>query len=188
MADQTFTSGQVLTAAQMTTLQQDIGLTWIATTTYTGSTAASVTASLLNCFSSSFSNYKVIISHYGSASTTFAFQMVSGSGVDAGANYFGYGLAYNAGVTDIGGAATVSQRCGGHSSTSTILCETVIDIANPNVAARTQANIHAFDANGPAVLLLGTQVATSTQYTGIQIIPASGSITGTMRVYGYRNS
>jgi hypothetical protein len=187
MADQTFSSGQILTAAQMTTLQQDIGLTWIATTTYTASTAASVTASVLGCFTSSFANYKVIVSHYGSASTTFSFQMISGAGVDSGANYFGYGLAYNAGTTDIGAAAATSQRCGGHSSTSTILCETVMDIANPNIAARTQATIHAFDANGPSVQLIGAQVATTTQYTGIQLIPASGSITGTIRVYGYRN-
>ena len=63
MADQTFTSGQILTAAQMTTLQQDIGLAWIGTTTYAASTAAAVTASVLTCFSSSFANYKIIISY-----------------------------------------------------------------------------------------------------------------------------
>jgi hypothetical protein len=63
-----------------------------------------------------------------------------------------------------------------------------MDIANPNIAARTQGTINAFDANGPTIQLLGIQVATTTQYTGIQLIPASGSITGTIRVYGYRNS
>jgi len=183
MAIKTFTTGEVLTASDTNTYLNNGGLVYINATTY----AASAAPQVLSCFSSTYANYKIIISHYGSASTTFAFQMISGTNtVDAGANYYGYGLAYNAGVTDIGGAATTSQRCGGHSATSTILCETVIDMANPNVAARTQANIHAFDANGPAVLLLGTQVATTTQYTGIQIIPASGTMTGTIRVYGYR--
>jgi len=185
MAIKTFTTGEVLTASDTNTYLANAGLDFIKQTAYTASSAAQV----LSCFSSTYANYKIIISHYGSAGTTFAFQMISATNtVDNGGNYFGYGLAYNAGTTDIGGAGTTSQRCGGHSSVSTILCETVIDMANPNIAARTQANIHAFDANGPAVLLLGTQVATSTQYTGIQIVPASGTITGTIRVYGYRQS
>jgi hypothetical protein len=185
MAIKTFTTGEVLTASDTNTYLNNGGLVYINATTYATSAAPQV----LSCFSSTYANYKIIISHYGSAGTTFAFQMISGTNtVDSGANYFGYGLAYNAGVSDIGGAATTSQRCGGHSSVSTILCETVIDMANPNIAARTQANIHAFDANGPAVLLLGTQVATTTQYTGIQLVPASGTITGTIRVYGYRQA
>jgi hypothetical protein len=188
MADQTFTSGQILTAAQQTTLQTNIGLTWIATTTYTGSTSASVTAQVLGCFTSSFQNYRIVITHTGSASTTFSFQMISAtSTVDNGAVYSGYGLSFAGSAADQGAAGATSQKCGGHSSDSNIPNETVIDLANPNIAKRTQATIHAFDASGPSVLLLGTQVTTTTQYTGIQLIPASGSITGTIRVYGCRN-
>jgi hypothetical protein len=185
MADQTFTSGQILTAAQMTTLQQNIGLAWIATTTYTASSAPQV----LGCFSSSYQNYKIVITHTGSASTTFSFQMISGTNtVDNGANYSGYGLSFSGAAADQGASGATSQKCGGHSSDGNIPNETIIDLANPNIAKRTQANIHAFDASGPSVLLLGTQVTTTTQYTGIQLVPASGNITGTIRVYGYRNS
>jgi hypothetical protein len=188
MADQTFTSGQVLTAAQQTTLQTNIGLTWIATTTYTASTSAAVTAQVLGCFTSSFQNYRIVITHTGSASTTFSFQMISAtSTVDNGANYFGYGFAYSSSISDAGNSGTTSQRCGGHSSDGNIPNETVIDMANPNIAKRTQSLIKAFDPSGPSMFNSTAQVATTTQYTGIQLIPASGSITGTIRVYGYRN-
>lgn len=178
-----FTAGQVLTAAQMNA----VGLWEVNSVTYTASTAASVTAQILGCFTSDFQNYQIIITHTGSASTTFSFRMISGTNtVDSGANYFGYGLSYAGGAADAGSASQTSQRCGGHSSDPNIPNETVIFMSNPNVARRTQATIHAFDASGPNVLLLGTQVTTTTQYTGIQLIPASGSITGTMTVYGLR--
>jgi hypothetical protein len=186
MAEQTFTAGQVLTAAQMSTLQDNIGLNKIASVTYTGSTTASVTAVILGCFTSLYTNYRIVISHAGSASTTFAFQLMDGNTPEAGTVYFGYGLAYAGGAADAGAGSATSQRCGGHSSDSNIMNETVIDLANPQIAKRTQATIHAFDASGPNVLLLGTQVATTTQYSGIRLMPTSGSITGTMTVYGYR--
>jgi hypothetical protein len=189
MAIKTFTTGEVLTASDTNTYLNNGGLVYINEVTYTGSTSASVTAQILGCFSATYQNYKIIISHTGSVSTTFAFRMISGTNtVDSGFNYFGYGLSYNAGTTDAGTAAVQQQKCGGHSSDSNIPNETVIDLANPNIAKRTQANIHAFDCSGPNMTLLSTQVATTTVYTGIQIFPASGSITGTMRVYGYRQA
>ena len=170
-----------------TPAQNPDGLAFISEVIYTGSTSASVTAQILGCFSSTYQNYEIVISHTGSASTTFSFRMISGtSTVDSGANYFSYGLSFSGSATDQGAASATSQKCGGHSSDGNIPNETNIRMANPNIAKRTQANIHAFDASGPNMLLLGAQVATTTQYTGIQLIPASGSITGTMRIYGYR--
>jgi hypothetical protein len=43
-------------------------------------------------------------------------------------------------------------------------------------------NVNWFSAAG------GGQLTTSTQYDGFTIYPNSGNITGTVRVYGYRNS
>ena len=149
--------------------------------------SAASTVSVLGCFTSLYQNYDIVITHTGSASTTFSFRMISGaSTVDSGSNYFGYGLSFSGTATDQGAASATSQKCGGHSSDSNIPNETNIKMANPNIAKRTQANIHAFDASGPNVLLLGAQVTTTTQYTGIQLIAASGTITGSISVYGYR--
>jgi hypothetical protein len=188
MAVKTFTSA-TLSSSDVNTYLNNGGLVYINEVTYTASTAASVTAQILGCFTNTYQNYEIVISHVGSASTTFSFRMISGTNtVDNGSNYFGYGLSYNAGATDQGAASATSQKCGGHSSDSNIPNQTVIQLSNPNIAKRTQANIHAFDASGPNVLLLGTQVTTTTVYTGIQLIPASGSITGTMRVYGKRQA
>jgi hypothetical protein len=189
MAIKTFTTGEVLTSSDTNTYLNNGGLVYINEVTYTGSTSASVTAQILGCFSATYQNYKIVITHTGSASTTFSFRMISGTNtVDSGTNYFGYGLSFSGSATDQGAASATSQKCGGHSSDSNIPNETIIHLSNPNVAKRTQATIHAFDASGPNVLLLGTQVTTTTVYTGIQLIPASGSITGSMRVYGFRQS
>jgi hypothetical protein len=189
MTVKTWTTGEVVTAAGANEFLTNGGLVYINEVTYTASTAASVTAQILGCFTSTYQNYQIVITHTGSASTTFSFRMISGTNtVDSGTNYFGYGLSFSGSATDQGAASATSQKCGGHSSDSNIPNETVINLSNPNIAKRTQAAIQAFDASGPNVLLLGTQVATTTVYTGIQLIPASGSITGTMRVYGYRQS
>jgi len=189
MAIKTFTTGEVLTSSDTNTYLNNGGLVYINEVTYTGSTSASVTAQILGCFTSTYQNYQIVITHTGSASTTFSFRMISGTNtVDSGTNYFGYGLSFSGSATDQGAASATSQKCGGHSSDSTIPNETIIYLSNPNIAKRTQATIHAFDASGPNVLLLGTQVTTTTVYTGIQLIPASGSITGTMRVYGMRQA
>jgi hypothetical protein len=175
-----FSPGEVLTAAAM----DSIGLWKIAEVTY----ATSSGPQALGCFTSNYQNYKIVITHTGSASTTFSFQMISGTNtVDSSTNYFGYGLAFSGSAADAGSGSQTRQRCGGHSSDSNIPNETIIFMSNPNIAKRTQANIHAFDASGPNVLLLGAQVATTTVYTGIQLVPTTGTITGTMRIYGLRN-
>ena len=176
--------GQILTSAYVNN-NINSGLVYINEISYSNATNPQI----LGCFSSTYQNYQIVISHYGSATTTFGFQMISGtSTVDNNANYFGYGLQYSGGTTDIGANAATSQRCGGHQTTSTIQCQTTIDLSNPNVASRTQATIHAFDSGAPALQLISAQVASTTQYTGIQLVAASGNITGKMIVYGYRQA
>ena len=57
MAEQTFTAGQILTATQMTTLQSDIGLNFIKSTTVGSGVSIAVISSV---FSATYDNYRII--------------------------------------------------------------------------------------------------------------------------------
>ena len=58
-------------------------------------------------------------------------------------------------------------------------------IFNPNVATETQGLIHSSVYMGSTTSAFYQN--TSDQYTGFSIIPSTGTITGTIRVYGYKN-
>ena len=88
MADQTFTPGQILTASQMTTLQENSGLSYIKSQTI-GSAVSSVTVT--SAFSADFDNYKILVNDFtptaatqfvltlGGITTNYSFQLNYGS-------------------------------------------------------------------------------------------------------------
>ena len=94
MADQVFTSGQVLTAAQMSSLQSNIGLTYI-----TEQTISSATTTVSACFSSSFTNYKIVIDLTASVSAGAQAVTLTLNGLSSGYAYNNirnYGATINA--------------------------------------------------------------------------------------------
>jgi hypothetical protein len=85
MAEQTFTAGQVLTATQMSTLQTDIGLNFIQSTTVSNVGAVYFT----NCFTSTYANYRVVISNYvGRGGITAAYLRLSNTGTPFTSGYY----------------------------------------------------------------------------------------------------
>jgi hypothetical protein len=76
MADQTFTSGQILTAAQMTDLQTNIGLTFVLAQTI-GSAVSSVTVS--SAFSSTFDKYNPNLAKYTYFSGALGYNTTNGN-------------------------------------------------------------------------------------------------------------
>lgn len=183
MAEQTFTSGQILTAAQMTTLQTNIGLCFISSTTV-GS--AVTVAPISNCFSATYNNYKII--YEGGTGSTVALSVQMGTTNDAIYSYAAVYQQYNAvtpaGVGAVGntGWANVGRASGTGNS---LECE----IYRPFLAVNTGIKWASTDYNASTGFVLSGagMLSDTVSYTGFQIVPASGTISGgTVTVYGYR--
>jgi len=179
MAEQTFTSGQILTAAQMTTLQTNIGLNLVSTTTV-GTAVSSVTVS--SAFNSTYDSYRIIYDG-GVSSTSTGLELVLGASV---ANYnmslpnVTYGTAVASG-TSLSAAAAWSLI--GYATTN--YAGMSIDLYSPNLARYTRVAGSYIDetAAGPYVGI--HKVATA--YTAFTLSPTTGTLTGgTISVYCYR--
>jgi hypothetical protein len=183
MARQTFTAGQVLTAAQMTTLQDNSGLQHITTQTI-GTTVSSV--AVANVFSSTFDNYLIQI--VGGVATNNDYLLLQLGATTTGYYWAGY-------YSDYGAANLVSQRGSNVASFRIGSCTTNSLFANanvfgPNLAKRTSyATSFAESITGGTGQNAGGFLNDATQYTGFTVLAAAGTLTGgTIRVYGYGNS
>jgi len=170
-----FTSGSVLTAAQMNA----VGLWFIKTQTI-GSAVSSV--AVTGAFSADYDNYKIIIS--GGASSAQAFLTLQLGSSTTGYYYANSGVTY-AGVAFVGGTSNGSTFQAGSAFIGNGL-QANIELQNPFLAKYTFSQAQGMNTTfaTPSVGYHG--VATS--YTGFTIGVTSGTITGgTIKIYGYRN-
>ena len=182
MADQTFTAGQILTAAQMTTLQTNTGLNYVSTKTFSGSGTVSCTS----FFSSAYKNYKLVISCTSASSSAQIIEtrlMVGASATSGTTNYKYYELGHSfaAGAADAaagpGGAYWFSLR-------STDFFMGTMEIQNPYASDYTTYQSRNVDSV-QSVSSAGVHLLT-TSYDGIQFLAGTGTLAGTIDCYGYR--
>jgi hypothetical protein len=181
MAIKTFTTGEVLTASDTNTYLANSGLVYVTSATI-GSAVSSVTVS--NCFSSTYNNYKILVSGVAAASASDNLIMTLNGGTT---EYYGnliYGLYSGAAslYAPVNNAANWPYM--GYSTfTSGIM--TTIEVINPNLAEYTAMQSVYVNAGG-AGTFTGFR-NTTTQHTGFTLAPTVGTITGgTITVYGYR--
>ena len=190
----------VLSSSTNIALDSELGLslitpTSIAVTGGSGSISStgaisftSATAISLNgCFTSTYKNYRIIINAKHASTTDLTFR-VRASGTDlssAGAYIQG---RYYVGVTSsiaAGSNNNTSDTSWTLNQFTTAAGQATMDIANPQATEVTTAlTIVA----GGYFQILGQSLATSntTSYDGFTII-SSGTMTGSVSVYGYRN-
>jgi hypothetical protein len=181
MADQTFTSGQILTAAQMTTLQTNIGLTWISSTTI-GSAVSTATVS--SAFSTTYDNYKIIISGgVGSAAQFLRFQLGSAAAAYyAGFSAVNYGTNLNENSVVNNGA--IFSNAG---IMDTLNINMNLEVQSPFLTKPTYVS-GSIATSGRAGAFAGV-LSDSTSYTSFTVSPSAGTMTGgTITVYGYRKA
>ena len=197
MADQTFTSGQILTAAQMTTLQANAGLIPMTPTSSTGGTISANKVSfsaqssvLINgCFTSAYTNYRLVGRLYTSASDCF-FRFAVGGTATTGSDY-NYQLLEVVGSTV---AASRTQNSANHVITSNSnganYMTFTVDVFSPYVATPSQLQIQhqRSDTNyqNVSVFSIYGNNAQSTSFDGFRLAPSSGTITGEVYIYGLR--
>ena len=179
----TFSSGAVLTAAQM----NSVGM-WLVKTQTVGSAVSSVTVS--SAFSADYDNYLILMSG-GTAS-------VSGSiGIQLGASvtgYFGFLVYGDVGSNTVIGAARNNQALMNWQGGCTAAGQAAIvssTLLNPFKAAYTTFTNGAYRTVGtnPVYGTMQGEHRVATSYTSFIITPDSGTLTGgTIAVYGYKGT
>jgi hypothetical protein len=180
MADQTFTSGQILTAAQMTTLQTNIGLCFVKSQTI-GSAVSSVSVS--DAFSTTYDNYVIAVNEYVCTGAQLTLAL---NGITTLYSYQLNYASYNSTPAAIGNtlqsvwAYTVGN-------TTTTKNSGLIEVQAPFLASPTRIR-SAYADSGASGQLTGIN-NNATSATGFTLAASTGTITGgTIIVYGYRKA
>jgi hypothetical protein len=169
-----------------TTVDSKTGLVLISTTSFSAVSSISLAN---NTFTSSFRNYRIIVD--ANASTGSYIQMrMRASGTDNTSGAYASGFIYqdiNVGASnptkDVQGTATGTSwyRIGYFVTGDNPL---VFDLFQPQIAAQTFGNMAQMRNDG-VVLSGGFYHTSSTSFDALTVYPTSGTITGSIKVYGY---
>ena len=149
------------------------------------------TASTLNingCFNSTYTNYKIIMNVIGSTVTDLRFKMRASGTDSSGAYYWVY-----TGVRDTGGSYQQSTANDSSAAINYISVQKrqqiILDICRPFEAEETSYTGKTVGSDSTSALFTNPYMfhAQNISYDGFSLIPGSGTITGTVRVYGYKN-
>jgi len=184
-------TGQVLTVASgqpswATPATAASGLTLVASTTISSATSKSVD----NCFTSTYSNY-LIVMDVDSASGTAGYGTfkLRASSTDTSTGYYYQRNTIANGTAYPGQSSNTSSWDNGYyvETSSDQGSSVLITVMDPQRATKTRAFFSSTYGNGAELRqLFGAQSAT-TQFDGFTVA-TPGSMTGTIRVYGYQNS
>lgn len=183
MAVKTFTTGEVLTAADANTYLNNGGLVYITSTSFTSSSVA-----LDNVFTSTYQNYRIVVNVTAGAGAGAQVQMGMriGGSTTTGTAYFGYyrGITW-AGANDVaannGGGSWFIFRTNGAEWGG------ALDIQMPNAAEPTF--VQSLGCDTTQTWNAGGYHNSTTQFDGFALTNSGGSsMTGTLRVYGYRQA
>jgi hypothetical protein len=154
------------------------------TVTFSAASAASING----CFSALYQNYKIEISITSSSQVALQYRLRT-SGTDNSTSNYG-NQALVADSTTVSAVRSTSQTIGdlGQMVLSD-LSFFDITVYSPFETAKTGMLVQNGSAVGEAYMRNQSNVMkASTSFDGISLIPVSGTITGTVRVYGYRNN
>ena len=165
------------------------GLTFINSVTVTGASSASIN----NCFSSTYANYLVTYSTTNTASADLGIRLRVSTTDNTTANY--NAQQYYANVTGAAGGGNqnvtgntyFTMNAGGGTRAN----DGAMWLFSPQLAVTTKASALqlVLDNAGPYYQQNTTcYFAAATQFDGISFIISTGNMTGTIRVYGVANS
>jgi hypothetical protein len=157
-----------------------IGLELIRATTI----SALSSQSFDNVFSSQYNNYFAICDFTRSTTSNITFRMRNDGTNDDGSNYIQQNMRASGGsVTGSTSTGTTGFINGAGAPTQLYAS---INIYKPFLASKTNflSNFHGAD---PSTGIINTEHQLTNSYDGFTIIASAGTITGTIRIYGYKN-
>jgi hypothetical protein len=184
MAIKTFTTGEVLTAADTNTYLANSGLDYVGSVT-----ATSTTIALDSVFTTTYDNYRVVITTTNASVTgTTIFRFRAGGSAISTTDYYYGGSVYTYNAAPSHWAST-ENHFPIIISSGAVQCTSVIDLSFPRSALRKNflaQSTHNFSSYIGSTTH-GLLNLTASTYDGLQITQdAGGTLTGTIKVYGYR--
>lgn len=144
--------------------------------------------SLNGVFSSTYANYRILIEQMISSTTPGILARLRASGSDnTTTNYNVQRVLFGSTTVTAGRDASGTYALIGDASTSTGAI--IFDLINPALAANTVFQSTATDSTGTGInmRLAVSGFNATTSFDGITVYPNSGSLSGLLRVYGYKN-
>ena len=179
MAIKTFTTGELLTAADTNTYLANSGLVYVTKATF-ASGATSLT--IANAFSATYDNYRIVL-----AGSTSSGNGPLGVQLGATATGYKYSLVYATYATN-----AVAAACAANAASVLYLGQTFTDanlasfeINGPYLAGRTSFAGSYFDATNAGHV--SAYLDNNTSYTSVTIATTGATMSGgTVTIYGYR--
>jgi hypothetical protein len=192
--EKTLAQGQTCYIEATSTYQTYTGSAWvtfgaggmpliIAETAFTGAASVSVN----NCFTSAYTNYKLIL-NVPTSSNAVGFRLRA-SGTDASTNY--YAVNYDMYSHNTAISATAAQQATTYIFAGSDKTQTMGEIFNPQLAQVTGFSWQgvSWEPVTPRAQTTNTNYKgvhnAATAYDGFTIYPISGTFTGTYALYGY---
>lgn len=162
------------------------GLTFVAGTAFSAVSSVSVN----NCFTSEYDNYRLVCTGVSSASGPNIAMRLRANGSDNSSSTYGYQTClFNGTVTEPSRTTLATSWQAAIFDDDDDANAFVLDLFRPNIATRTSfLTLSIFASAGSYTGFFGGYFDNSTVFDGFSFIPSAGTITGTVRVYGYRNS
>jgi hypothetical protein len=185
MSIKSFTTGEVLTAADTNTYLANSGLVYVTQQSFGGATALNID----NCFTTSFTHYLIQINVVPSASCTMHYLLRSSGTTNAANNTVTTGFYQTTGVATLNGdtqaAATYAKLAFNENDYGGAIN---LWLFNPQTATTTFGYATSNSNNFPSTYNFIHK--TSSQYDGIRFTSSTGTITfnGQVRIYGSRQS
>lgn len=158
----------------------------------TGSASALGTVSFSGCssvslndvFSATYDNYKVLLTISGANVTgTMRFRV---SGADNSTANYNLQTLRVTGTTIDGGRSTGQTSFTNIGGVATVEMPVEMTITYPFATAKTGISVYASNSDDLSRITgMGGYFDATTSFTGFSLIPSSGTITGTVRIYGY---
>jgi hypothetical protein len=163
------------------------GLDLVSSQTFLSASAVSVN----NCFTSTYDNYRILVNHTGSVSSWLHLRLRL-AGTDAtGANFYSQRLDSYSATTTSARLAAVTFLEFNYFYAATPPSVSSFDIYAPALPQSTGFNGQVFcngDTGNSEMFLKSGGHSLATSYDGMTLYPLSGTVSGTLRIYGYKNS
>jgi len=151
----------------------------------TASPSAASSTSFDNIFTSNYSNYRITLNVTPSTAADISFRFRT-SGTDNTTSNYNRQILYGAynNTTTANGASGATAFFISYASTTSINLTNSLDIMNPNLSAISWVSGF-YTANNSGGLTVNN-FGSTTVFDGFTIYPTSGTMTGTIKVYGYK--
>ena len=160
------------------------GLVLLNTTSFSAVSSQSIN----DVFSATYENYKILMSFSGSSTNSLNFRLRVASSDNSTSNYYYGGLNIDSSAAAVSltkGDPTTSWRVGATGTDFNISDMTISAPFTADKTAYTSNAGYGFGTNEGGTYQISGYFSGTTSFTGFTLIPAAGTITGNVRVYGF---